>query len=187
MGWGDRVRRIVNRKDYVGPWRLAVLRVVDPVEWYMRKHDEENVRPLRRRRRRPEGGGWTAYAPLGDVPPEREVRLAQEAEDRERRRAEARQRRELLNERYASFLENKARELLQGRSTRIHVGEGVVQARLVRFRTGAVFEHHETSPTGTGHGMARIERSQLAEAVPVLVGYLENAVVGQWNGLDPIG
>ncbi len=187
MGWRDRVRRAVNRADYVGPWRLAVLRVVDPMEWYMRSHDEDNVRPHRPQPRRSEGVGWTSYAPLGNAPPDRESRHVQAAEDRERRRAEARQRRELLNERYASFLESKARELLQGRSTRIHVGEGVVQARLVRFRTGAVFEHHETSPRGTGHGMARIERSQLAEAVPLLVGYLENAVVGQWNGFDPIG
>src|SRR6266511_4294779 len=139
MGWRDRVRRAVNRADYVGPWRLAVLRVVDPMEWYMRSHDEDNVRPHRPQPRRSEGVGWTSYAPLGNAPPDRESRHVQAAEDRERRRAEA------------------------------------------------VFEHHETSPRGTGHGMARIERSQLAEAVPLLVGYLENAVVGQWNGFDPIG
>src|SRR6266542_6871682 len=80
MDWRDRVRRAVNRADYVGPWRLAVPRVVDPMEWYMRSHDEDNVRPHRPQPRRSEGVGWTSYAPLGNAPPDRESRHVQACE-----------------------------------------------------------------------------------------------------------
>jgi hypothetical protein len=44
VDWRDRIRRLVNRPNDLTTWRLAVLRLVDPVEWYMRK-DEERARP----------------------------------------------------------------------------------------------------------------------------------------------
>jgi len=63
VDWHTALRKIVNREDHVGPVRLALLRAIDPVAWYMAKNDEERERS--RRRRGTGAAGWTGYAPLG--------------------------------------------------------------------------------------------------------------------------
>jgi hypothetical protein len=152
------------------------MRIIDPVEWYMRKHDEENVRPAYRRRRGA-AAGWTRYASIdeGASDPELHRRLTEEAS---RREDAYRQAREVLRRDYTSFFEAKARELLDRHEVTIRGANGKVQARLVRFRNGMVFEHTETSPGSTGGGMTRIERTQLPQASRILAVYLENAVLG---------
>jgi hypothetical protein len=60
VDWRTALRKFVNREDLLGPVRLALLRVIDPVEWYMAKNDEERRRS--HRRRRPGAAGWNGYA-----------------------------------------------------------------------------------------------------------------------------
>ena len=45
VDWRTRLRKIVNREDHLDPVRLGILRIIDPIEWYMRKSDEEPRRP----------------------------------------------------------------------------------------------------------------------------------------------
>ncbi len=141
----------------------------------MRRHDEGDARLAPRHDRRHQGG-WTMYAPLHGDPPdaERHQRILEEASHRQDivRRA-----REALSGQ-SSLFEAKARELLERDEVRIDAQDGWVQAKLVRFRRGAVFEHTRASSRGSGSGMTRIERSQLEYPVPLLAGYLQNAVLG---------
>jgi hypothetical protein len=62
VDWRTALLKFVNREDGLGPVRLALLRVIDPVEWYMAKNDEERRRS--HRKRRTGASGWTGYAPL---------------------------------------------------------------------------------------------------------------------------
>jgi hypothetical protein len=57
VDWRSRVRKLVNREGYLSSWRLALMRVIDPVEWYMRRAmrttsarpgDEETARSVGR-------------------------------------------------------------------------------------------------------------------------------------------
>ncbi len=66
MDWRTPLRRIVNRESHLGAVRLALLRIIDPIEWYMRKNGEARGRPRHPRRRG--AAGWTGYAPLEDEP-----------------------------------------------------------------------------------------------------------------------
>ncbi len=117
----------------------------------MRRHDEGDARLAPRHDRRHQGG-WTMYAPLHGDPPdaERHQRILEEASHRQ--------------------------DIV--RRARVDAQDGWVQAKLVRFRRGAVFEHTRASSRGSGSGMTRIERSQLEYPVPLLAGYLQNAVLG---------
>lgn len=185
MDLRGRLMKVVNRDGYLGPWRLAVMRVVDPVEWYMRSHDGENLRPVRGGVGHPHRGGWTAYVPVGDESPDPE-RQRRALEELERRRDAAHRVREALTDQYAAFFEGKARELLKHNEVRIDA-EGVwVRAKLIHFRNGAVFEHGGSFPGQTGHGMTRIGPSQLANAVPLLARYLKNAVLGHGHESGPL-
>lgn len=179
VDWRSRVRKLVNREGYLSSWRLALMRVIDPVEWYMRKSDEDNIRPPRRRG---DGAvGWTGYAPIGrpaDLEQHRRI-----LEESTRRQDALREVREGLRREYASFFELKARELLNRGEVAIHAAIGRVQARLVRFRNGAVFEYTSVSSQGTGAGRTRMELREFADPVQILVVYLENAVLAL--GLDP--
>jgi hypothetical protein len=47
VDWRTAIRKIVNREEHLGALRLALLRVIDPVEWYMAKNDEERRRSRR--------------------------------------------------------------------------------------------------------------------------------------------
>jgi hypothetical protein len=179
VDWRSRVRKLVNREGYLSFWRLALMRVIDPIEWYMRKSDEDNIRPPRR----PGDGavGWTGYAPIGRPPDlEQHRRILEEST---RRQDALRELREGLRREYASFIELKAHELLDRGQVAIHAATGRVQARLVRFRNGAVFEYTSVSSQGTGAGRTRMELREFAEPVQTLVVYLENAVLAL--PLDP--
>jgi hypothetical protein len=176
MDWRTRLRTLVNREYSLDPLRSAVIRVVDPIEWYMRKKDDEESSPRRPRRRVQRG--WT-YSPLGEVEPR-----PPSSEDIERRRREGERRlqahlarRESLQREFADYFESKAREILVGREVTIETTGGAVRARLIRFRNGAVLESEHVSPSGTGHGRTRIEQKDLADAVPPIVSYLTQAVL----------
>src|SRR5437870_870849 len=102
MDWRSRLRKLVNREDYLPPWRLAVMRIVDPVEWHMRKNAQGNVRSAGRRVRRHHSVGWTTYAPMEDHAPNLDLhrRILEEAS---RRRDAALETREALRREHASF------------------------------------------------------------------------------------
>ena len=175
MDLRGRLRSLVNREDYLSPWRLALMRVIDPVEWYMRKDDEDNINPRRLRK-----GGWT-HAPA-EEPINLELRQ-RALEEASRRRDATRKVREALRRDHASLFEAKARELLDRNEVTIQAENGQVEAKLVRFRNGAVFEYVGTSSKETGHGMTRIAPSQLAGSIDMLARRLENAVLNL--GTDP--
>jgi hypothetical protein len=183
VDWRTRLRKIVNREDHLGPLRLGLLRIIDPIEWYMRKSGEETRWPSHQRRR---GGsvGWTAYARLEPesvaevevlvidaAPPERPPGDSDEDIDEHLRRHDS------VMQEHRVYFEGKAKDLLAGKEAVIDTTQGTVRARLVRFRNGAVFERWHTSGDSTGHGMTRIERAHLSDRVSVLVSYLVFAAI----------
>lgn len=154
------------------------MRLVDPVEWYMRR-DENRPRslsgPARGRR------GLVAYAPLRDVGPDRDSDEVPDAsagpsesegypiEDWEERRAN-------LGVRHRPYFEDRAREVVAGRPIAIRATRGTVRARLVRFRNGGVLECDVVTPRGVGHGMTRIDRRTLRDPIPIVADYLIDEV-----------
>jgi hypothetical protein len=186
VDWAKPLRKIVNREDHLGSIRLGLLRVIDPIEWYMRKSEEE-TRPLLHERWRGAAAGWTAYEPLETEPSAAGAELividatppdepAAEGIDEFARRHDS------VRREHSAYFEEKANDLLAGKDAVIETIEGTIRARLVRFRNGAVFENWHTSGQSTGHGTTRIERQHLSDPVGVLVSYLVNAVVDL--GLD---
>jgi hypothetical protein len=152
---------------------MLAIRVVDPIEWYMRQGDGEAPAPLRGGPRRAHTyGPWSETSPL--PPPGEDVR--------EQRRGEARLREHLARQdsllrNYGPLFEDTTRELLDGREVTIPTTGGMVWARLIRFRNGAVLETTHVSPTGRGNGMSRIERRHLSDPVPIVSVYLANAIL----------
>ena len=189
MDWAKPLRKIVNREDHLGSIRLGLLRIIDPIEWYMRKSEEE-ARPLLHERWRGAAEGRTAYEPLEpetsagvgmtviDATPPDEP--AAEVMDEYARRHDS------VRREHSAYFEEKAKDLLAGKDAVIETTEGTIRARLVRFRNGAVFENWHTSRDSTGHGMTRIERQHLSDPVAVLVGYLVNAVVDLGTDARPL-
>ena len=181
VSWRTRLRKIVNREEHLGSIRLGLLRIIDPIEWYMRR-SEEKARPLLHERWRGAAEGWTAYEPLEPEPSAAGAEvtvidatspdeLAAEGVDEYARRHDS------VRQEHSAYFEEKAKDLLSGKDAVIETTEGTIRARLVRFRNDAVFENWHTSGHGTGHGMTRIERQHLSDPVAVLVSYLVNAVV----------
>jgi len=179
MDWRNRLRKLANHESHLSRWRLALIRIVDPIEWYIRREDNEKLRPPRRRRRR-YAASWTEYVPSGRSPDlELHRRILEEASQRD----SAREARGVLRREPDSFFEVKARELLGHGEVMIEGATGRIQARLVRFRNGAVFEHAAVSSQGTASGRTRIDRSQFADPVPMLAAHLESAALSL--GADP--
>jgi hypothetical protein len=182
VGWRTPLRKIVNREDHLGAVRLALLRVIDPVEWYMRK-DEEEGRP----RRPPQTGaaGWTQYAPLeqersvagAEAPSIRVPASVETREDADSYINEFWSRRDAVRREHESYFEGRAKDLLAGQEATVETTKGTIRARLVRFRSGAVFECRSSSRWGSGHAMTRIERRHLSKPAPMLVNCLVEAVV----------
>jgi hypothetical protein len=181
VDWAKPLRKIVNREDHLGSIRLGLLRIMHPIEWYMRKSEEE-ARPLLHERWRGAAEGWTAYEPLEPEPSAAGAEVtvidatspdepAAEFIDEYARRHDS------VRHEHSAYFEEKAKDLLAGKDAVIETTEGAIRARLVRFRNGAVFENWHTSGHSTGHGMTRIERPHLSDPVGVLVSYLVNAVV----------
>jgi hypothetical protein len=171
------IRRIVNRPGELTRWRLILLRVIDPVEWYMRK-DEERALPSRRP---PSLGepGWVAYAPVrqdeqADLgTPQSPKRSPDDNHlDWERQRSR-------LSEQFGEFFASRAREVIAGQTAAVRTNVGTVRVRLVRFRNGAVLEHDVVAPDGTGRGITRFDRT-LRDSVPVVASYL----IDEWPGSD---
>jgi hypothetical protein len=182
----------VNREDHVGPVRLALLRVIDPVEWYMAKNDEERRRS--RRRRGTGAAGWTGYAPLGhersggrvEVPSIRVPPPVETREDADRHISEFWSRRDAVRREHKSYFEGRAKDLLAGQEATVETTKGTIRARLVRFRNGGVFECRSSSRWGSGHSMTQIERSHLFDPVPMLVNCLVEAVLRLGLDAQPV-
>jgi hypothetical protein len=141
--------QVVNREGGLGPVRTALLRFLDPMEWYMRKEDVREAGGSRRSRDW-RHGGWVAYAPREETPSQAArpgVRAAEEVEP-----AESRRHRQLLVE-HAGLLEDRARDMLAGNAAVVETSGGTIRAQLVRFRSGAVIESWSESPGSTGHAM----------------------------------
>jgi hypothetical protein len=185
VDWRDRIRRLVNRPNDLTTWRLAVLRLVDPVEWYMRK-DEERARPARRRPS-PGGRGWVAYAPLRyngqadlGVPQSPPRSPDDDHADWERGRSR-------LSERFGEYFASGAREVVAGRSVTVRTDAGTVRARLVRFwANGAVLERDVVVPGSTGHGKMRFDHRMLRDPVPVVASYLIDEVARLGPNAEPL-
>jgi hypothetical protein len=185
VDWRTPLRKIVNREDHLGAVRLALLRVIDPVEWYMRKNEEERRRP----RRPPQTGaaGWTGYAPLeqerslaGAEAPSIRVPASVETP------SEFRTRRDAVRREHESYFEGRAKDLLAGQDATVETTKGTIRARLVCFRNGAVFECRSSSRWGSGHAMTRIERRHLSKPVPMLVNCLMEAVLRLGRDAQPV-
>jgi hypothetical protein len=124
MDLRTRLRKLVNREGYLGPTRLLLLRLIDPVEWYVRRNETEEQRRPRRRRARG-ATGWT-YAPLGreatapiaHTAPQHRVEDPAGLKTYLRKLDELRRENEVL-------LQGKAREVLSGKPTTIdHARKG---------------------------------------------------------------
>jgi hypothetical protein len=183
VDWRTALRKIVNRQDHLGAVRLALLRVIDPVEWYMRKDEEERRRP--RRQRRTGAAGWTSYAPIeqgrsvagAEAPSIRVPAPVETREDADSYINEFWSRRDAVRREHEGYFEGRAKDLLAGQEATVETTKGTIRARLVRFRSGAVFECRSSSRWGSGHAMTRIERRHLSKPVPMLVNCLAEAVV----------
>jgi hypothetical protein len=184
VDWRDRIRRLVNRPDELTGWRLAVLRLVDPVEWYMRK-DEERARPARRG---PSPGkrGWVGYVPLRHDGQADLVTPQSPPRSREDDHADWEHRRSRLSERFGEYFASRAREVVAGRTVTVRTDAGTVRARLVRFRNDAVLERDVVAPGGTGHGMMRLDHRTLRDPVPVVASYLIDEVARLGPNAEPL-
>ena len=156
------------------------MRLVDPVEWYMRK-DEVRL----------DGLGWVDYAPLSYQ--------RQDSESVERGDASARlpppsespledweERKTGLSEQYKGYFAARARDVVAGQPAVIRTAKGTVRARLVRFRNGAVLECDVLEPGRTGHGMTRVGRRALRDPVRVIENYLMDEVAKLGPGAEPM-
>ena len=192
VDWRTPLRKMVNREDHLGAVRLALLRVIDPVEWYMRKNEEERRRP----RRPPRTGvaGWTGYAPFeqersvagAEAPSIRVPASVETREDADPYVSEFWSRRDTVRREHESYFEGRAKDLLAGREATVETTKGTIRARLVRFRNGAVFECRSSSRWGIGHAMTRIERRHLSKPAPMLVNCLVEAVVRLGLDAQPV-
>ena len=192
MDWHTALRKIVNREGHVGPVRLALLRVIDPVEWYMRKNEEERRRP----RRSPQTGaaGWTQYAPLdqersvagAEAPSIRVPAPVEAREDADPYISEFWSRRNAVRREHKSYFEDRAKDLLADQEATVETTKGTILACLVRFRNGAVFEYRSSSRWGSGHAMTRIERPHLSDPIPMLVNCLVEAVLRLGLDAQPV-
>lgn len=181
VDWRLHLRRIINRDSDLSRWRLASLRVIDPVEWYIRKAEPR----LPRRAKRGQSHGWASYEPMHEplasawMPSSPPSPPKDGHESYERRSSE-------FETSFASYFEEKATQLLRGEEAVLETTSGTVRARLVRFRNGAVYEHRASSPTHEEHGQSRIERRQFQDAVPVLVELLTGSIEGLGPGARPL-
>jgi hypothetical protein len=184
-----RLRKLVNRGGHLGSTRLFLLRLIDPIEWYVRRNDpQEQHRPLRRRA----GGlaGSTSYAPL-------RVSTSRQAEQSFARMAPQhsfddsdhenylRKLGELRRE-HAVLLEGKAREVLSGTPTTIETTAGTVGAKLVRFRNGAVIDHWYRSSSSSGRGQMRVERLQFSDLLALTIDNLVQTIVSLGPDAHPV-
>jgi hypothetical protein len=192
VDWRTPLRKIVNREDHLGAVRLALLRVIDPVEWYMRKNEEERRRP--RRPPRTGAAGWTGYVPFeqersvaGAEAPSILVPASVETrEDADPYISEFWSRRDAVRREHENYFEGRAKELLAGQEAIVETTKGTIRARLVRFRNGAVLECRSSSRWGSGHAMTRIERRNLSKPLPMLVNCLVEAVLRLGHDAEPV-
>src|SRR6266705_3566570 len=63
MDWRTRLRNLVNREDYLRARRMALIRIIDPIEGYVCKTKQEDAY-LPRQRRGQHAERSTKYGPL---------------------------------------------------------------------------------------------------------------------------
>ena len=149
--------------------------MIDPVEWYMRKDDEENTRRPGSTRRG-SVAGWGILSREGRHPePGPPPRWLEESERRTDAWLEARE--AVLARKYAVFFEAKARELADRGEVTIEGTDFRIGAKLIRFRKAMVYEDRHSSPRGTGHGKSGIDRDLRTDLTPILAVYLQNSVL----------
>ncbi len=179
MDWRVPIRRWIGGNDDLGPIKMAVLRLIDPVEAHMRSNFALHDSPTRTRG----GRGWVAYAPTIDanVPePRRAIERPNGGGLDEYLRVKG-----ALLEAHEALFEARAKDLLAGRDVVIETTGGTVRARLTRYRNGAVFEDWRTAPGSEGNGVARIEPEVLDS--PLLVDHLAQAVLNLGLDAQPRG
>jgi hypothetical protein len=188
VDWRYRIRPRLNWPDDLSGWRLALMRLFDPVEWYMRKDVD---RPLPRGRRAREERSGVAYAPLAyqrqegesderaDAPAGPSRSAESPVEDREERKTD-------LSERYRGYFAARAREVVAGQPVVIRTANGTVRARLVRFRNGAVLERDVLAPSSTGHEMTRVDRRALRDPAQVIENHLIDGVAELGPDAEPL-
>ena len=181
---------MVGGDRYLGPIRLGLLRIIDPVEHYMRKSGQKMERPRRKRRLGRHPKGWTSYEPVAVEPPQQIATMPEPApparsEDWwstfEARRAEQRT---VLMQENQGLIDSKTQELLRRGEASIQTADGSVRLRLVRFRNGAVLEHWESSPDSDGYGHVRLGKGELADP-GLLANYLVEALLHLSDEADP--
>ena len=152
MTWRARLRKIVNPEEHLGSVRRGLLRIIDPIELYMRKSEEE-TRPHLHQRWKCAPEGWTAYERLEPEPlaAGAEVTVidatppdepADEGVDEYARRHDS------VRQKHSAYFEEKAKDLRAGRDSVIETTEGTIRARFVRFGTA------QSSRTGTRRATA---------------------------------
>ena len=141
MDWRTPLRKIVNSEDHLGAVRLAVMRVIDPVEWYTRKNEEERRRP--RRPPRTSAAGWTGYAPIeqersvagAEAPSILVPAPAEKREDADPYISEFWSRRDAVRREHENYFEGQAKDLL----VRCLVSSFTWRDDRVMMRHGAVY------------------------------------------------
>jgi hypothetical protein len=185
VDWRGGFRRIVNRPGDLTRWRLALLRVIDPVEWYMRR---DEARALSSRRASYLGErGWVAYAPLRQDGQDADLGMPQSPpRSRDNDDADGERQRSRLSEQFGEYFALRARDVIAGETVSVRTDVGTVRVRLVRFPNGAVLESYVVAPDGAGHCMARFEHRTLHDSVPVIASYLIDEVARLGPNAEPL-
>jgi hypothetical protein len=167
---------------------MALLRFLDPMEWYMRKEDMRDIRTSRRGRdRRREG--WTSYGPRANETPWEAVRPGARVPDSGAEEGEPNllERHRQLRAEHAPLLEARVRGLLAGNTVVMETTRGTIRVLLVRFRSGAVIESWSESAGSTGHALMRMELEDLGDAISHLTSFLAWQVINLGPDAQPLG
>jgi hypothetical protein len=192
MDLRSRLRKLLNVERETPRWRLAALRIIDPVEWYMVK-DESLELPRHRGHQKRSPDGRMGYAPLEHLVGEHDVlpptpdgawsnigsrRLfpSPDPETVQRELEATLRRREALGDAFGPRLEAAAHALTRGSAVTIETTAGTVRSRLIRFWSGAVLEIETISAGSTTERAVRIERGRLGDPLPMLKRYLAESL-----------
>jgi hypothetical protein len=115
VDWARPLRKLISREDHLGPIRLWLLRLIDPIEWYMRRSEEARPTP-----HDPGSGGaerWNAYLPVErDASAELLVIDIAPLDDPTGDDADEFMRmHDSVRQKHSAYFEEKARDLLAGR------------------------------------------------------------------------
>jgi hypothetical protein len=165
------------------PLPVWIVGIRDPAYAYMLRSGGDYRRRPRLLRRRRGGYGFTGYVPLGSgrapKPADEEIAYLQAQAAAEHRRYAARF--QDIEKRHGELLRATAGALAARGTATLHTTAGDIQARIVRFREGAVVL--EVEHPG-GRSQSRSSESTVAEAA---VHQLANAVASIQPDAEPLG